>query len=248
MKNICRIICISDTHGLHHNMKYNVVNFIDKNKSNYLIHAGDCTNMGSESNIKEFVHWFQNLKGFDNKIFVAGNHDWGFEWKHPWLYNYINEENLSQSDCVYLEDDTFTIEDPEFSKPIKFYGSPWQPVFFNWAFNVPRDQLYKYWEKIPTDVDILITHGPPQGIGDMNLEGENCGCASLTSYSEKIKPVLHISGHIHEGYSVNQINGITYINASICTRSYKPINKPIVIDLREVDGKLIADIIENEKK
>jgi Icc-related predicted phosphoesterase len=212
-------------------------------KADVLIHAGDCTNIGLERDLRGFIYWFQNLKGFDAKIFIAGNHDWCFERKEPWLYQLINDENLSQSDCYYLEDNFMTIEDPKFSRPIKIYGTPWQPDFCNWAFNVPRDQLYKHWEKIPLDTDILISHGPPQEIGDMNLKGESCGCSSLRLYVEKIKPVLCISGHIHEGYSTNIIGDTTFINASTCTRSYIPSNKPIVVDLTEIDGKLIANII-----
>jgi len=233
-----RIVCISDTHGLHRKIRHSLPD------GDLLIHSGDISNIGEEYDVKEFIEWFQNLKQYDTKIFCCGNHDMSFERKEPWLLNLINDENLSQSDCYYLEDSFMTIEDPEFSRPIKIYGTPWQPWFYNWAFNVPRDKLYLHWEKIPLDTDILITHGPPQGIGDMNLEGESCGCSSLRYYIEKIKPALNVSGHIHEGYSTHIIDGITYINASTCTRAYVPSNKPIIVDLTEVDGKLIANIVK----
>ncbi len=216
---------ISDTHGMHESMYY------DLPKSEILIHAGDCTNVGSQSGIRQFVEWFQNLKGFDTKIFVAGNHDWGFYRKPAWLYDYINDENLSQSDCIYLEDSEFTIQLPEFSKPIKFYGSPWQPPFMNWAFNLPENELAKYWEKIPDDVDVLITHGPAFGILD-KVEGKGLSLGSTTLYDRimKIKPKIHICGHIHSGRSIIEKDGIIFINASIATESYEMINKPIVID------------------
>jgi Icc-related predicted phosphoesterase len=237
-----KIVIISDTHGLHDFISHPLP------KADILIHAGDVCNIGTESDVRSFVYWFQNLKGYDTKIFIAGNHDWAFERKEPWLYNYINDENLSQSDCVYLEDSSFTIKDPKFSRPIKFYGSPWQPDFCNWAFNVPRDELYLYWEKIPLDTDVLITHGGPQGILDMNNYGEFCGCASLTTYTYKINPALHIFGHIHEAFGSQVIGETLFVNASTCTRRYVPSNKPIVVDLTEVDGKLIGKIIENESK
>ena len=239
---MCRIVCISDTHGLHKQMRYNINDFIDKNQTNILIHSGDLTNVGSEKNLQDFIYWFQNIKGFDTKIFIAGNHDWCFETKPDWLSTYINEENLSQSDCVYLEDESFTIEDSEFSRPIKFYGSPWQPDFCNWAFNVPRDQLYKHWEKIPLDTDILITHGPPEETLDVNDRGDLCGCASLRHHVDKIKPLIHTFGHVHEHYGVLMRNGTTFVNASTCTRRYVPSNKPIVISLKELDGDFITNI------
>lgn len=234
-----RIVIISDTHGLHRHMTHKLP------KGDILIHAGDSCNIGSESDIREFIHWFQNLKGFDTKIFIAGNHDWGFETKEPWLQHYINDENLSQSDVVYLEDASFTIEDPKFSRPIKFYGTPWQPEFCDWAFNVPRDQLYIHWEKIPKDTDVLITHGPPQEILDFTLPLYiPKGCASLRVYVENIKPVLHIFGHIHEAYGTTVINDTLFVNASICTRRYVPSNKPIIVKLTEVKGKLKAKILK----
>ena len=145
-------------------------------------------------------------------------------------------------DCVYLEDESLTIEDPEFSRPIKFYGSPWQPEFCNWAFNTPRHEMYIHWEKIPSDTDILITHGGPEEILDINNQGEVCGCASLRHYVDNIKPLIHVFGHIHEGYGVLTRNGTTFVNASTCTRLNIPLNKPIVISLKEVDGQFITNI------
>ncbi len=220
-----KIVIISDTHGMHNSMYH------DLPPGDVLIHAGDVTNIGSESNIREFIEWYQNLKNYDTKIFIAGNHDWGFYRKPTWLQIYINDENLSQSDCVYLEDNEFIIEIPKYSKPIKFYGSPWQPIFMNWAFNASEEQLDKIWKKIPLDTDILITHGPAYGILD-TVEGktEHLGSTSLAKYIEIIKPKIHISGHIHSGRGVVEKDGVLYINASIATESYLMIYKPIVID------------------
>lgn len=235
-----RIVCISDTHGQHKKMRHPLP------EGDILIHAGDATNVGSQDNVREFVHWFQNLEGFDTKIFIAGNHDWAFERKPAWLGHLINDENLSQSDVVYLEDSGFEIEDPEFSRPIKFWGSPWQPPFMNWAFNVPRDKLYKYWELIPRDTDVLITHGPPQEIRDFAQYTKTFeGCSSLRYYvEEKIKPALHVFGHLHESYGAMVNKETLHVNASTATLRYEMINKPIVVDLTEVDGKLIANIVD----
>ena len=252
-----RIVCISDTHGLHNKMSYDLTNFIDENHPTILIHAGDCTNVGKPNEVEEFVWWFMNLKGFDTKIFIAGNHDFAFEKKNfphhkgdfDWYWNLMNEENLSQSDVVYLEDCEFVIESPEFSRPIKFWGSPWQPEFYNWAFNLPRsgDELKKYWDMIPDDTDVLITHGPPSEIRDFvyNWRQPNgVGCELLRYRVEQIKPSIHIFGHIHEAYGAAYIKDVLYVNASTCNERYVPSNKPIVIDLTEVDGQLIATYVE----
>jgi 3',5'-cyclic AMP phosphodiesterase CpdA len=227
-------------------------------KGDVLIHSGDISNKGGEKDVTNFVHWFQNIEGFDSKVFIAGNHDFCFErinepyhkGEYDWLNNLMSSENLSQSNVEYLEDSSFIIESPEFSRPIKIYGSPWQPNFYDWAFNLPRmgDELKSKWNMIPDDTDILITHGPPNEIrdfvsnwrqGDMNV-----GCELLLNRIIDIKPVLNIFGHIHEGYGVYTNENTTFVNASICTASYVPKNKPIVIELKEYDGEIVATYVE----
>jgi len=252
-----RLVCLSDTHSLHNKMVYQNFNkFIDPKQDNILIHSGDCTNTGKENQIIDFVTWFQNIKGFDTKIFIAGNHDFGFEHyngvRHsneaPWLHHLLNDENLSQSDVVYLHDSEFIIETPEFNKPLKFYGSPWQPEFYNWAFNLPRlgQELKEKWDLIPDDTDILITHGPPHKIRDFVPKYgvlNHVGCELLYDRVTQIKPLVHIFGHIHYAHGAELFNDTVYVNASICTEAYNPVNSPIVIDIKEEDGKIIADYV-----
>ena len=247
-----RIVCISDTHSLHPMIEH------DLPEGDVLIHAGDCTNKGTKRDVEEFVHWYMNLKGFDTKIFIAGNHDFAFEehrfphhqGDYDWYYHLMNEENLSHSDVVYLEDSEFTIESPEFKRPVKFWGSPWQPEFYNWAFNLPRmgDDLKRYWDMIPNDTDVLITHGPPHEARDFVTNwrqgGINVGCELLRVRVEEVKPLLHVFGHIHCGYGAAYIKDTLYVNAATCTEQYIPSNKPIVIDLKEYDGNIEAIYVE----
>ena len=247
-----RIVCISDTHGLHTIMEQ----YKSLPEGDILIHAGDCTNVGKPHEVTEFVHWFQNVKGFNTKIFIAGNHDFAFEkinqphhkGDFEWFNNLMNEENLSQSDVVYLQDNEFVIESPEFSKPLKIYGSPWQPEFYNWAFNLPRNgwELELKWKDIPEDTDILITHGPPHGVRDFTPANLQVGCEVLRFHVEnRIKPSIHVFGHIHQAYGAVQQDETMYVNASICTERYIPSNKPIIIDINEENGKLITTYVEN---
>lgn len=249
-----RIILISDTHSRHRDMLHNVTDFIDDTKFNVLIHSGDCTNIGRQKEVEDFVYWFQNLKGFDEKIFIAGNHDWAFEnhklphhkGDYDWFYNLINEENLSQSDVTYLEDSEIELELPNFTKKIKFYGIPWQPEFYNWAFNLPRNgvELEEVYNKIPNDVDVLITHGPPHGILDITPHNLPVGCELLINKLNTINPIIHVFGHIHHSYGVKQIKDTLFVNASTCTERYVPINKPHVIDVVEENGKLITNYVQ----
>jgi len=249
-KNIMRIVCISDTHSLHKKMTHPLP------EGDVLIHSGDLSNKGGEKDVTDFIHWFMNLN-YDTKLFISGNHDFCFEkinephhkGEYDWLHHLMAPENLSQSNVTYLEDSFITIESPEFTKPIKFYGSPWQPWFYDWAFNLPRmgDELKSKWNLIPEDVDVLITHTPPNGIKDyvINWRGnENVGCEMLRSRLEEISPTLNVFGHIHEAYGVSYVKNTTFVNASICNSRYEPVNKPIIIDLSEVYGEIIATYVE----
>lgn len=204
-----------------------------------LIHAGDFTSTGSKQQVKEFSDWF-NSRPHKYKIVIAGNHDWWFQKKPEKAKKFFEKENV-----FYLKDSSVEIEG------IKFYGSPWQPLFLNWAFNLERgSEIREKWELIPTDTDVLITHGPPMYHGDYVLNvrpwGTNrahVGCEDLAKeIQDRVRPKLHIFGHIHEGYGVTNDKTTTYVNASICTRRYEPINPPIIIDLTK-DRSI--DIVSN---
>ena len=134
----------------------------------------------------------------------------------------------SKTKFTYLEDESETV-----LGGYKIYGSPWQPEFYNWAFNLSRgEECSKMWDKIPLDTDILLTHGPPVGHGDKCRSGHNAGCVDLLArVVDHVKPIFHIFGHIHEGYGATTNGTTTFVNASTCTLSYKPDNPPLVFDL-----------------
>ena len=76
-----------------------------------------------------------------------------------------------------------------------------------------------------------MTHGPPLGHGDRVERGEAVGCADLLEAIRRVKPQLHVFGHIHEGYGVTQLETTLYGNASACDLRYRPINPPLVFDI-----------------
>jgi Icc-related predicted phosphoesterase len=208
-----RIVCLSDTHNCNEQ--------IVVPDGDILIHAGDATITGTVDEIVKFNRWFANLP-HEIKILVAGNHDWLFETNNNYARTLLSRE------IIYLQDSSVEIED------LRIYGSPWQPRFFDWAFNLNRGQeLAEKWKLIPDDTDILITHGPPFGILDevpRKYWVENTGCEELMKKVEKVRPKLHIFGHIHCGYGTCEKFGVKFINASNCDESYEPTNPPIAID------------------
>jgi Icc-related predicted phosphoesterase len=114
---------------------------------------------------------------------------------------------------------------------VKIYGSPWQPEFYNWAFNLPRgEKLAEKWGKIPEGLDILVTHGPAFGMVDATIQGISVGCHDLFQRVVKVKPKIHACGHIHWSYGQKTFDGIEFINASILNEGYFYENKPIAIE------------------
>jgi len=200
------------------------MNFINLPKGDVLIHCGDFTVAGTVSEVRQFNReLLQQADKFKHIIIIAGNHDLLFEHQ-PQL-----ARSLLASEFNYLQDSFCVID------KIKFYGSPYQPRFFDWAFNLTRGaELAEKWKLIPDDTDILITHGPPFGILDEVQRQyfiENTGCEELIKRVETIKPKLHIFGHIHCGYGTTEKFGVKFVNASNCDESYEPTNAPVVIDL-----------------
>lgn len=150
------------------------------------------------------------------------------------------------SPCELVHSAAEAIASSSYNDVCQVYGSPWQPEFCDWAFNMNRGtECMEKWAKIPDYTDILITHGPPQGYGDRTATGLRCGCADLLQRIREMprQPRVHIFGHIHEDYG-HWFDGKTlFINASTCTRYYKPQNPPIIFHL-PFDKTLPAMIVE----
>ena len=123
------------------------------------------------------------------------------------------------TNAVYLQDSAVQIEN------LTIYGSPWQPWFFDWAFNLKRGpDLAEKWSQIPSNTDILLTHGPPYKIGDKTSRGEHVGCRELLKTVQKLNLKYHCFGHIHEDPGKWEVNGTVFINASTCNLNYRPTN------------------------
>lgn len=201
---------ISDTHTKHKKLIIP--------KCDILIHCGDFSSMGREHEIRDFLMWF-NQQDAKYKIFIAGNHDLMFE------NNRQLAKSLIPNGVIYLEDSLVEIMD------LKIYGTPVQPEFCDWAFNRTEEKLKQYWEIIPNDIDVLITHGPPFGILDC-VEGREEHLGSKSLYDEitnRIKPKLSVFGHIHSGYGIAQTNNLTYVNASNLDEQYNVKYNPVII-------------------
>jgi hypothetical protein len=253
-----QVVCISDTHNLHRHIA-------SIPSGDVLIHAGDFSNAGELDQIMDFIDWMHALP-HRVKILIAGNHDLtvhesfyeaegrqrfhGSNRRGSKLANYdpkaVRTYLTRYEDIIYLEDAGVVVDIPSKrstgqSYQLKIYGSPWQPEFHRWAFNAQRgEEILLIWKQIPSNIDILVTHGPPYGYGDRCIDGFRAGCQDLsTEIDRRIHPRLHVFGHIHEDVGVwmpRDDDGdsapkhrTTYVNACTCDLRYQANHKPIII-------------------
>lgn len=219
-----RIACISDTHNQHYG--------INIPECDILVHAGDFSYMGTAIDVIELNAWFGKLKASGKVkeiIAIAGNHDW------------ICEKNPSYAaslftNCIYLN------EQPAEVMGLKFFGSPIQPEFCNWAFNRKRgEEIARNWAKIPEDTQVLVTHGPPWGILDIVSDRpystvvgpEHLGCLDLRKRLDELPQLkAHIFGHIHDSNGQHKTaDGKLFVNAAICDEGYKPVQPVNIIEI-----------------
>jgi len=206
---MCKILALSDLHG-----------YLPKvPPCDFLLLAGDYSPGAKDRDwlMGPFTDWLGGLQA-RHIIGVAGNHDWEFQ-RSPEAYKGLPWH--------YLENSGITLEG------LTFWGSPWTPLFMNWAFMEQEDKLKHMFGKIPKHVDVLITHGPPAGIRDRNYHGQSCGSTALASKVLKVAPRLHVFGHIHESFGRQYLNlgnpmgGTTFANVSYVNGRYLPVNGPV---------------------
>ena len=214
-----RLVLLSDTHGLHRE--------IGIPDGDVPIHSGDFCSEGEAVEANSFGKFFRSLP-HRHKVAIAGSHDRCLE-ADPGLGPEIF------AGCHYLLDSGVEIEG------VTFWGSPWQPWFFDMAFNLERGaELRERWDLIPARVDVLITHGPPHFVLDRTETGENVGCEELRDATERACPRLHVFGHIHHGQGWRRLGNTLHVNASNSAGYQEPLNPVRVVDLPAGGDAVIA--------
>lgn len=162
----------------------------------------------------EFVPWTDKLR-CKKVLFIAGNHE--FYLEHIML-GPIREDgsrkcrtssevlkkllpgiNKGKHKLVYLRDSSFEFEGK------RFYGTPWISDLENWAFYAPEETLNDHWKQIPKQLDVLLTHLPPN-INDCGTVlqkgygyGNNYGSDSLKEALMERNIKYAFCGHVHSG-------------------------------------------------
>ena len=193
---------ISDTHGKHE--------FLTLKGADVLVHCGDFSH-GSREEIISFLEWLSEQE-HEHKILIAGNHD-------RWLGEMAEMEELKEDfrnfvfrsyGVIYLHDDSVLIDE------INFYGSPYSVTFYSWSFMESEEELAKRYKNIPDNTQVLLTHTPVRNILDKTSKGEYVGSKALGHRVAELEHLqLHCCGHIHDSYGVMDVEGVTYVNASV---------------------------------
>lgn len=204
---------ISDTHGGHKHLQ--VPDDVDM-----VIHSGDATNFKEQAlnhvELMNFLSWYSKLR-IKHKIYVPGNHDSAI------YYSLSENKKLFQDYGVDL-----LVQEGIVKENITIWGSPYTPRFNDWFFTLDRDKMFLVWDQIE-DCDVLVTHGPPNGVLDQALrmagddsEVVHAGDAELMLAINRVKPRYHLFGHIHNFYHLKNYGevydnkiGTTFLNSSM---------------------------------
>lgn len=206
-----QVLAISDLHGYLPEIP----------KCDLLLLGGDycpTRNLDQERRfmLGPFTEWLKKINA-RFIVGIAGNYDFILQ-EDPEL-----AKNLP---WIYLQDNEVNLEG------VRIYGSPWTPPFFNWAFMKPEFELKKEFKKIPTGLDILLTHGPAYRHRDKTTSGYHAGSFSLWEAVNERKPDSHVFGHIHEDRGVLDTEHTRFFNVSHVDFGYEPKHSPIDIPLR----------------
>lgn len=217
-----RIVPISDTHTYHRR--------IAVPEGDVLVCCGDITFRGELDVIKDFAQWMGE-QPHAHKLCVFGNHELATEKGAAKRSRAL--AHLRRAGIHHLENSSIKIDG------VKFWGSPYTPEFYQWAYQMKRGaQLADNWSQIPDDTNVLVLHSPAYGLLDRAPRGmgqfEHVGCEELRRVIDsgrltQLRALL--CGHIHFDSGTLDHNGIQIVNAAICTESYQPTNPVRVIDI-----------------
>lgn len=215
-----KLVAISDTHGKWKKLEIPPCDI--------LVSAGDYSFQGERHIIKNFHEWL-NKQPAKHIISVQGNHE-------VWVQeNFQEAKELALSVCPrvhFIEHDLIEIEG------LKIFGSAWTPWFLDWAYNAHRGpEIKRYWDQIPLDIDILITHGPPAGILDVvynryGVPQERVGCQDLMDTILKCPNLKnHFFGHLHGSHGYKEFMDKHFWNVAICGETYTPDYEPTIVEI-----------------
>lgn len=228
-----RICAISDMHGQY---SFGI------SPVNILFICGDIIPLKMQTNkqqsfswfTKKFIHWCKQ-QPVDQIYMVAGNHDFFLEiYPEPYVKELLYNTNIT---ILYNEGAEYLDENS--NKVYTIWGSPNCHKFGNWAFMHPDEYNKEMFERMPKNLDFLITHDAPYGRNDVLLQedckwanGEHIGNKQLLEVIEERKPKYHFTGHLHStDHELKDYNGTQTACVSLLNENYKMVYKPLYLTI-----------------
>ena len=200
---------MSDTYGHHEAVLLP--------RGDMIIHAGDLTRNGTESEVRDFLQWFSH-QNYKYRIFIAGMHDSLFE-QEPGL-----ARRLLPSNVIYLEESGVEVGG------LKIWGSPFNTFNHGSAFSVSSsEEINGHWDKIPHDCDIVTSRTPAYGMLDEDESGEHIGSKDLLRRLVKVEPGYFVCGNVQGTHRHEYRYNINFINASLLNQEHKIVYKPVFL-------------------
>ncbi len=201
-----KLCLLADTHRQHRELTIPPCDI--------LIHCGDMCSFQNDDlgTLEDIDAWFAEVPA-KRVVCIGGNHDF-----------LLHHREFRFAHADYLCDQSLNIDG------ITIYGAPWCPDLSGFAFYLSDEDLQRKWEAIPSGIDILVTHTPPQGILDLPFSSLiHVGCPHLRAELPRIGPRLHVFGHIHASHGEFTENVTKFINASVVAGpEFKITHAPVV--------------------
>ncbi len=217
-----KIVIVSDTHNEHERLGIL--------SGDVLVHCGDMFNLFRQStdDMRSLDDWF-GRQDFDVVLCIGGNHDTALE-------QHVEAGASPFANAVFLKDESYS------HSGVNFYGSPWTPDLPGHAFQQRADELGKYWSRIPSDTDVLITHVPPAGILDVSSAGLKLGCTALTRELARVRPHVHCFGHVHASRGMTKQAGIHFVNAVSVNSRFELVYPPVEVEISSDAAKIVTSV------
>uniref|UniRef100_A0A6U3TKS0 Calcineurin-like phosphoesterase domain-containing protein n=1 Tax=Ditylum brightwellii TaxID=49249 RepID=A0A6U3TKS0_9STRA len=214
-----KVVHVSDTHNMHRFVQ------LPEQGGDLFLHTGDiCANYHGKANVlvdqfQDFLSWLHDVVCpiFKKVVFIAGNHDIYLDptskmcssGEYKLARKCLDDFLLCHANVSYLENASTHF------CGLHIYGTPIMTCrkesmgkrYFSNAFEKPQAERLLYWQMIPSDVDILLTHMPPTSAHGLYRSTASADLTQALQQSNKngfyrYSPSLHAFGHDHRGFGI----------------------------------------------
>lgn len=207
-----RILVLSDIHGSTTGTM-TTLELCQKHTPDLTVVCGDITNFGPHEWAESYL---SRIPG--RKAAVPGNCD-------PTDLN----EDFDKTGTIDLHRRKETIDGITFGGA---GGADYTP--FNTLFEFGDDTFSQWLGPLMEENMILVTHAPAYGFLDKSHRGKHKGSQSLRVLVDRWRPILMLSGHMHEARGIERHNGTVFVNPGPAKDGFgalvelKPPNAPEV--------------------